>query len=99
MGSEKIDEELKCLKCAYLCFEDYGYSDWAVEGTMVICLKNRFDNRERACGEKEEKDERGVFEKAGENCPHYKKGDPLELNVEDDRGKEKAKRLSAVEKP
>ena len=77
-----------CLRCIFLCIEDFGYSDYTVEETQISCLKGRFDNREKAYDFEKEKveDERGILEKAADGCPFFIKGDPLEMNVDYDCG-------------
>lgn len=33
--------DLSCKDCKYSYFQDYGYSNWTVEGTQFECLKSK----------------------------------------------------------
>lgn len=37
----KVQGRLSCLQCAYLYFQDQGYSNYTVEETEVVCALDR----------------------------------------------------------
>lgn len=34
-----MTDERVCTVCVFCCREDYGYSNWTVEGTSLFCLR------------------------------------------------------------
>ncbi len=66
-----------CNTCRYALFEDYGYSNYTVEGTSFYCLKNAHpsDGFDRWYGE----DKRLDF---GKDCETYILGDPVDKDVD-----------------
>jgi len=71
---------MSCNTCRWACFEDYGYSNYTVEGTTFTCLKKLHpaDGFDRFYGT----DKRLDF---GITCGGYESGDPAAASVEDDR--------------
>jgi hypothetical protein len=72
---------MRCDECKFCVLEDYGYSNWTVEGTNVSCVLNlnpKFpaDHRWGHSPEAE-------FAK---ECSRYTKGDPVEVDVDQDLG-------------
>ncbi len=72
---------MRCDKCKFCVLEDYGYSNWTVEGTNVSCVLNlnpKFpaDHRWGHSPEAE-------FAK---ECSRYTQGDPVEIDVDQDLG-------------
>ena len=72
---------MKCVECKFCKLEDYGYSNYTVEGTNADCILNLnpkfpIDNW---YGEAEAHDFANV-------CPRYVKGDPIEIDVDHDSG-------------
>jgi hypothetical protein len=66
-----------CNECRFALFEDYGYSNWTVEGTDFTCLKslNPAGSFDRWYGH----DKRLEY---ADTCPGYVEGDPAELDVD-----------------
>src|SRR5208282_3019586 len=76
----------KCYFCKHFCIADFGYSDYTVEGSMVECLKENFESREKATdyGEETEKEiteEKGYLDHAADKCGDFTPGEYLVLNV------------------
>jgi len=68
-----------CNTCAFAIFQDYGWSNYTVEGTYFFCAKdlhpdNGFD---RFYGE----DKRLNY---GKFCPGYEEGEPIEMDVQEE---------------
>lgn len=86
----------KCYGCHFMLLRDYGYSDYTVEGTMVECLKKRFEDREEAYDfeEKAMVEQNGYLAAAAEKCADYRTGEPLTLNVDCDCDEEIKNHLS-----
>lgn len=61
-----MTDKVKCSNCDHCILEDFGYSNWTVEGTTVHCVKGLNPNGEfdRWYGE-DEKD------KFAEKCPSF----------------------------
>lgn len=66
-----------CNNCKYAIFQDYGYSNYTVEGTEFYCGKKQHPDGhfDRWYGE----DARLQF---AEKCPTFEAGDPIEMDVE-----------------
>lgn len=66
-----------CNDCRFGVFEDYGYSNWTVEGTDFSCAKRLHPEGtfDRFYGE----DERLKF---AEKCPGFEAGTPVSLDVD-----------------
>ena len=72
---------MRCDECKFCVLEDYGYSNWTVEGTDARCVLNlnpRFpaDHRWGHIPEAEFANE----------CPRYCKGSPVEIDVDQESG-------------
>jgi len=67
----------KCTNCKYCVEEDYGYSNWTVEGTTIDCLLNLNPGlpKDRWYGHEPNL----LF---GETCPKFTEGEPVCLDVE-----------------
>lgn len=70
-------ENKSCNNCRFAIFQDFGYSNYTVEGTDFICAKSlhpegQFD---RFYGT----DDRLNF---GATCSGHVQGDPVEMDVE-----------------
>lgn len=72
-----------CNNCKFAIFQDTGYSNYTVEGTDFYCAKKAHpsDGFDAWYGEHE-----GF--KFGETCPSRSEGEPIQLRVEDDPGRE-----------
>lgn len=72
---------MKCVECKFCVLEDYGYSNYTVEGTDADCLLNLNPEfpKDNWYGEAEAHDFANV-------CPRFAKGDPIEIDVDHDRG-------------
>ena len=73
---------MKCDNCKFCLIEDYGYSNWTVEGSNADCileLNPKFPV-DRGYGTAEELDFANV-------CPRFVEGDPVHVDVEHDNGK------------
>jgi hypothetical protein len=73
-------ETRTCEDCRYCLLEDYGYSNWTVEGTMIHCLKRLHPEREgfdRWYGD----DDRLKF---AQGCTGFVAGEPVQVDVEDE---------------
>lgn len=72
---------MKCTECKYCVMQDYGYSNYTVEGTMVSCLldknpefpEDRWYNEHITLG-------------YAENCNSFSDGDAVLIDVEMDDG-------------
>lgn len=66
-----------CRKCRFAVEEDYGYSNYTVEGTTFKCLLGKHPEGEfdRFYG----KDARLLF---GATCESREPGEPIEIDVE-----------------
>lgn len=66
-----------CNNCYWGCFQDYGYSDYTVEGSDFLCILNQHPNAPfDACVQFDPK-----FDFA-EECSFYKEGETLHVSVE-----------------
>jgi len=61
----------KCESCKFFMMEDYGYSNWTVEGTNYSCLKGCF-------GQTEDRD----ITFAQKDCVKHGEGDPWCIDVD-----------------
>ncbi len=69
---------MKCTDCKFCISEDYGYSNYTVEGTDVDCLLglNVGLPKDRFYGETPELD-------VAKSCPRFSKGEGPSMCVED----------------
>ena len=72
---------MKCVECKFCVVEDYGYSNWTVEGSDARCLLelSPFLPADNRWGEAEELDFANI-------CPRYTAGDPVEIDVDHESG-------------
>lgn len=72
---------MKCADCKFCLLEDYGYSNWTVEGTNANCLldMNPGFPTDNWYGDAEEHDFANV-------CPRFKEGEPTHVDVENENG-------------
>jgi hypothetical protein len=72
---------MKCNECKWCVLEDYGYSNYTVEGTNAECLldMNPAFPVDMGWGLTEEIDFANV-------CPRFKEGAPIEVDVDHDNG-------------
>lgn len=79
-----------CDECKFCLLEDYGYSNYTVEGTYVHCLKRKHPESgfDQFFGE----DERLRF---AEKCESFTKGDPVFLDCDREDQKKYDDPLSA----
>jgi len=63
-----------CSNCEYFVEEDYGYSNYTVEGTNYYCLLN--NNGLKTCFKNK---------MSAESCIHFKKGDHWYIDVDGER--------------
>lgn len=78
-----MNENLKCLKCHWLCFDISGYSDWTVTGEWINCPSDRFKELDKYEDIKNE----GLLALAAKDCPFYKDGEPAqELSLDEPNG-------------
>ena len=70
-----------CTDCKYCIEEDYGYSNWTVEGTEVDCLIKAHPNFpvDRFYGEEPEL-------KFAKKCSRFVKGYPVEVDCDQELG-------------
>ena len=73
-GEVTMNENLKCLKCHWLCFTLSGYSDWTVTGEWIDCPSGRFKQLDKYEDTKNE----GLLALAAKECPYFKEGMPAE---------------------
>lgn len=73
--------ETLCNTCKYCVLEDYGYSNYTVEGTYQDCLLNLNPGFpvDHWYGKTEEN-------KGAVDCRRYVQGEPIELDVDRDYG-------------
>lgn len=66
-----------CSGCKFAVFQDYGYSNWTVEGTTFRCSPKLHPNGEfdRFYGE----DDRLTY---AEQCYNYTEGEPVRMDVD-----------------
>jgi hypothetical protein len=66
-----------CNECRFAIFEDFGYSNWTVEGTYMNCAKYKHPDApfDRFYGT----DERLNF---AEKCDSFEKGDSIDMDVD-----------------
>lgn len=69
-----------CENCKFCILKDFGYSNYTVEGTYVICAKDAHPDGtfDRFYGE----DKRLQY---ADKCPHFVDGIPIEVDVECER--------------
>ena len=72
---------MKCVECKFCKLEDYGYSNYTVEGTNADCILNL--NPEFPIDNWYGKATAHDFANV---CPHYAKGEPVEVDVDHDLG-------------
>lgn len=72
-----MNQGATCENCENCLLLDFGYSNWTVEGTTVICMEQAHPDLEfdRYYGT----DERLKF---AETCPKYVNGEPDSLDVD-----------------
>jgi hypothetical protein len=70
-------EQKTCLDCKHCLLEDFGYSNWTVEGTTVHCMKSKHPDNpfDRWYGE----DKRLLY---ANECKSFKRGDLQQLDVD-----------------
>lgn len=75
-----MSDKKTCLDCRFAVEEDYGYSNYTVEGTDVHCLKKLNSDlpKDRWYGE-----ESALF--FAEECPSYEEGRHISICVEEPR--------------
>jgi len=75
------DAMKKCTECKYCIEQDYGYSNWTVEGTDVDCLlhKNSEFPKDKFYGEEPEL----LF---AEKCDSFSAGDHPEIDCDQENG-------------
>ena len=66
-----------CKECKFAIHEDFGYSNWTVEGTTFHCAKNL--NPNGSFDEFYGKDERLEF---ADSCPSFENGDGVDLDCD-----------------
>ena len=73
---------MKCNECKFCVLEDYGYSNYTVEGTNADCFLNLNAGfpTDNWYGDAEAHDFANV-------CPRFVKGDPIEIDVDHDQGR------------
>lgn len=73
---------MKCNECKFCVLEDYGYSNWTVEGTNADCLldMNPWFPVDQGWDTAEELDFANV-------CPRFKSGDPIHVDVDHEEGR------------
>ena len=72
---------MDCSECKYKYMQDYGYSNYTVEGTTFYCLKKSHpdDGFDRFYGE----DARLDF---ASKCSEFEKGDGIDIDVDMEAG-------------
>lgn len=73
---------MKCNECKFCVLEDYGYSNWTVEGTNADCLleMNPKLPDDQGWGTSDSLDFANV-------CPRFKEGDPIHVDVDHEQGR------------
>lgn len=72
---DDIFKASRCSECQNCLLQDYGYSNWTVEGTTSICQKEKRGDFD--CSEK-------GFDFLAIGCDSFFKGEPDTKSVEDD---------------
>ncbi|MDD4082373.1 MAG: hypothetical protein PHD05_03200 [Sphaerochaetaceae bacterium] len=67
----------RCTSCKYCIEEDYGYSNYTVEGTEINCLLGR--NKSFPIDRHYRQELEIAF---AEKCNNYIKGDPVTIDIE-----------------
>jgi hypothetical protein len=67
----------KCDDCKYAVIEDYGYSNYTVEGTTVSCGKRVFEPFDNFYGEAPEYKQEAIL-----NCTQHAPGGPIYMDVD-----------------
>lgn len=77
MTPQNAQSEKSCNNCKFAVFQDYGYSNYTVEGTEFECRKQAHPEGDfdRWYGE----DEKLKF---GAKCPSYENGEPIEMDCD-----------------
>lgn len=72
---------MKCVECKFCVLEDYGYSNYTVEGTNADCILNLNPQfpADNWYGEAEAHDFANV-------CPRFKEGGAIEIDVDHEAG-------------
>ena len=68
-------KDSKCVKCRFNVEHDYGYSNYTIEGTEVICLKEVHDGFDRWHGE-------GAVPDSINACDQFVEGEPTMIDVD-----------------
>jgi hypothetical protein len=76
-GAEKPEVPKSCNDCEFALFNDYGYSNYTVEGTEFFCTLNFHpaDGFDRFYGT----DNRLAF---ADECPMFTVGEPILMDVD-----------------
>ena len=85
----------KCYSCKCLVLQDYGYSNYTVEGTMVRCLKDKFKEFER---DYFDPGNEGYLALAAKKCGCYLEGVPLSCDVDGEVEETKEQRIRTIDK-
>lgn len=83
--------EMKCDNCRFCLWEDFGYSNYTVEGTNFNCLKGLHPDGvfDRFYGE----DDRLKF---AEKCGGFSKGEPVMVDCDHESLKDSSDPLSSA---
>ena len=93
MGLKKKDDERQsCSGCAFALFEDYGYSNYTVEGTTFTCMLNKHPEGsfDRFYGE----DEKLLY---ADECPDFTEGDAIDLDVDGENESDRYGNLTPIQ--
>ena len=84
---EVVNKGAECDDCTNCLLYDFGYSNWTVEGTTVVCMERIHPEPEfdRFYG----KDERLRFAEA---CPKFDRGEPQTMDVDQEEWDELSER-------
>ena len=80
-----MSDERLCTTCKFCCQEDYGYSNWTVEGTSLSCLRGlnpQLDGLEASAYTAAEKKTMEQVIRFADSCSEYVAGDGPTFDVD-----------------
>lgn len=72
-----------CRDCRWCLLEDYGYSNWTVEGTQVFCLRDAHPSGPKGFDAWYGEDERLLF---AAGCQSFQEGEAALIDVDRENG-------------
>lgn len=69
-----VENYKSCDDCKFCVYQDYGYSNYTVEGTNISCLADKFEEYEQSYND--------VVDNRAITCDHFNKGESWHIDVD-----------------